>query len=417
MIYEIFMPKLTHDMQTGILVAWVKKENDLVKKGDVLFEVETDKAISEVEAEDEGYLRGISVEDGQEVKVGEVIAYLTSDETEPLPAGSGSQPTDEAPEQPEAVAGEPVMKKEDPSPDSVSPDSVSPDSLERIFISPIARRMAEESQIDIHKVPGSGPRGRIIERDITAVLAARAATKPGKLANTVAYQDRRMSRANQVMAARMVESVQTIPQFVVEMAVRLDEVLRYKAIWQEQHQKKLSLTAILIRAVSQVLGGFPLLNASVIEPETIRVYEDINIGIAFQTAESLLVPVVHNAPARSMFEIMTIMDQFRMVASERGFQPEDLALGTFTISNLGMYGVERFTALINPPQTAILAVGSSHDQLVRTDKGFGFCSAIALRLSTDHRVITGVYASQFLTALRELLENPKTLILQEVDQR
>mgnify|MGYP003931830689 CR=1 FL=1 len=401
MIYEVFMPKLTHDMNTGVLVAWLKKESDFVSKGEILFEVETDKAISEVEADNQGFLRRISVDEGQEVQVGEIIAYISTDANETLPPEYKvlSSIADEV-EDKAKKSDEQTLKNE---------GEHLPAPSDRLFISPIALRMVEEAGIDVNQITGSGPRGRIIERDVNKFLSIQTEGKLNLSSNVLNYEEQKMKFANKTMAARMLESAQTIPQFVVDIDVRLDEIFNYRSNWQEKNGKKLSLTVLIIRAVSQILESFPLLNASVIGNETIRVYQDINVGVAFQTEESLLVPVIHNASKKSIMDIVNELDRFKLMAGQGGFQQEDLALGTFTISNLGMFNVKRFTALINPPQTAILAVGSKHDKSERSECGFIFFPVITLSLSSDHRVITGVYASRFLNELRDLIENPKSM--------
>ena len=401
MIYEVFMPKLTHDMNTGVLVAWLKKESDFVSKGEILFEVETDKAISEVEADNQGFLRRISVDEGQEVQVGEIIAYISTDANETLPPEYKvlSSIADEV-EDKAKKSDEQTLKNE---------GEHLPAPSDRLFISPIALRMVEEAGIDVNQITGSGPRGRIIERDVNKFLSIQTEGKLNLSSNVLNYEEQKMKFANKTMAARMLESAQTIPQFVVDIDVRLDEIFNYRSNWQEKNGKKLSLTVLIIRAVSQILESFPLLNASVIGNETIRVYQDINVGVAFQTEESLLVPVIHNASKKSIMDIVNELDRFKLMAGQGGFQQEDLALGTFTISNLGMFNVKRFTALINPPQTAILAVGGKHDKSERSECGFIFFPVITLSLSSDHRVITGVYASRFLNELRDLIENPKSM--------
>lgn len=409
MIHEIYLPKLTHDMQKGLLIRWLKKENDLVKKGDILFEVETDKAVSEVEAEEEGYLRGIKVEEGEEAPVGGVIAFLTSERDEELPAEKTARPASKG-----LAAAAPV-----PQTEAARREVQTPSSFGRIIASPIARKMAADHAIDLNRLSGSGPHGRIIERDIKAYLAEARQQKGGKATSgtTLSYVDQPLSRAGQIMAARMLESIQSIPQFAVEADVRWDEVIRYKQVWQEQNRRKLSFTAVLVRAAARVIGNYPLLNASCLEQETVRIYREINVGVALQTPDALLVPVIHHAPLKSLSAIMDLLEAYKESALRGAIQPEALAGGTLTISNLGMYGVDRFTALINPPQTAILAVGRIREAACKQADGIVFRSFVTLSLSSDHRVVTGVYAGQFLKALRELLEEPQEIFEEEEDER
>jgi pyruvate dehydrogenase E2 component (dihydrolipoamide acetyltransferase) len=400
MIQEIFMPKLTHDMQSGLLVRWLKNENDFVKKDEPIFEVETDKAISEVTAEREGYLRGICAEADDDIPVGTVIAFLTESLTTQLPEGAG------VPSDPHLSALPPqkAAPKVQALHEHQLTDEKNVSSSDRIFISPIARRLAEEHGIDIYTLQGSGPRGRIVERDILAHVSQNRETQ-----GAAAFTERPLTAAEKAMADRMLESVRSIPQFNLEMAVCLEALNQEKQIWEQKNGKTLTYTAIMAYAVAQILPVFPLLNAALTAPEAVRLYDHINLGVAMQSSETLFVPVIHQAEMLSLPAFVDQLLSFKTTAESGGFTPQRLSGGTFTLSNLGMYGVDSFTALIVPPQTGILAVGAIHERVVRVDDGIRFLPYISLRLSCDHRLITGVYASQFLQTLQQVLENPQQL--------
>ncbi len=400
MIQDVFMPKLTHDMQSGVLVRWLKNENDFVKKGDPLFEVETDKAISEVAAEGEGYLRGICAEADQEIPVGEVIAFLTESLTTDLPEGAGVEPDQHL----EASTMQSPLPEEQALDERQISDEENVSSSDWIFISPIARRLAEEHGIDIHTLQGSGPRGRIIERDILAYVSQ---TKERQ--DAAAFTARPLTAAEKAMAERMLESVRTIPQFTLEMGVCMEALIHKKQVWEQKNRRTLTYTAIIAYALSQILPVFPLLNAALTASETVRLYEHLNLGVAMQSSKTLFVPVIHQAETWSLAGLVDQLLLFKSLAESGGFTPQQLSGGTFTLSNLGMYGVDRFTALIVPPQTGILAVGAIHERMVRVDDGMRFLPYLSLNLSCDHRLITGVYAGQFLQTLQQVLENPQQL--------
>jgi len=405
-MFEIFMPKLTHEMKSGVLIRWLKREGDLVKKGDLLFEVETDKAVSEVEAEVEGYLSRVAYHDGDEVLVGSVLAYLAGE----------NEDIQDIEQRKETILDRNKEKSGDlvrAQTDILKEKNESSDE-KRIFITPIARHLAQEHEIDITRLTGSGPDGTIIERDVLGSLTGREKnrqTEPPETAER-AYKDIPLGRIMEQMANRMLESIQNAPQFTVEVDVNWLAIESLRDIRSAQSGQKISHTAIIVKAAAIALEKYPLLNATFMN-NTARQYEEINIGVAFHTEQGLLVPVVKQADVKNLLEIVQVLDAFKDKSKRSDFLAKDLDGGTFTISNLGMFGIDRFSAIINPPQSGILAVGKINERAVKTSEGIIFNPFATLRLTADHRLIDGVYASQFLVELKQLLENPEGVIFRQ----
>lgn len=405
-MFEIFMPKLTHEMKSGMLIRWLKSEGELVKKGDFLFEVETDKAVSEVEAEAEGYLSQIAYHDGDEVPVGSVMAYLAGE----------NEDIQDIEQRKEIILDINTEKSGDlvrVQTDGLKEKYESSDE-KRIFITPIARHIAQEHEIDITRLTGSGPDGMIVERDVRGFLTSLEKNRQTEPPETVerAYKDIPLGRIMVQMANRMIASVQNTPQFTVEVDVNWQAIESLRGIWSDKSGQKITHTAIIVKATALALKKYPFLNATLMN-NTARQYEDINIGVAFHTEQGLLVPIVKQADGKDLLEIVEILEYFKDKSKRSNFLEKDLKDGTFTISNLGMFGIDRFSAIINPPQSGILAIGKINERAVKTKEGIIFNPYATLRLTADHRLIDGVYASQFLVELKRLLENPEGVIFNQ----
>lgn len=456
MAVEIIMPKLGLTMETGTIVLWRKKEGEPVTEGEVLLEVETDKATVEVPASSSGILSGVKVGTDEPVPVGTVIAYLTA-AGESVPTGNGSavSASDEA-------AGGPTTEETSSAPAKAS---TSADGSDRIRATPAARRVAREFSIDLSAVQGTGPEGRIKERDVVAFQATAPRSKPvtplaKKAAEQVGVDLRqvegtgpsgRVLRADVLKVAsqaapaaavtpvkvatgfsvvspskrvalnnirsttarRMVESVQTAPHFALSVEVDMSEVIRMRERLMESVVKKtgkrLTYTAILIRCVSEVLRQHPDVNASYIDG-AIEQYEEVNVGVAMALENGLMVPVIRNADRKSLADITAAMADLEARAKQMKFRPEELSGGTFTISNLGMFGITEFTAIINPPESAILAVGQTEERPVVRDGQVVVRPIMKLTLSIDHRVMDGATGAKFLRDIKQTLENPYLLV-------
>ncbi len=428
MATEIVMPKLGLTMESGAISAWLVEEGQEVQKGQALLEIATDKVTMEVEAQADGILRKILVPVGQEVPVSTTIGVIaTADEdidsyvaaapSGPAPSPSpapATTPSDSAPPATPAPAAAPPSTSAPPTPASLSPTpqapapSVATDGRRPHKTSPKARKIAAEHGLDLAGVNGSGPGGRIVSADVLALVEqARLAPAPTP-AVPVAEGLIELSRAEQVAAERLTASYQQIPHIHISMDV--------SAVWLQQFRtgyqlegKKISFNDLIVKATARTLGEFPRVN-SLEEGGHFRYASQINIGVAVAAEQGLVVPVIRDAAEKTIEEIA--LEGTRLIdAARRGqLQPDDMLGGTFTISNLGMFGVSRFTAIINPPQVAILAVGAIENRVVASGAdAFAVRPQLTLTLAADHRVVDGALAARFLARLKEVLETPGLL--------
>jgi pyruvate dehydrogenase E2 component (dihydrolipoamide acetyltransferase) len=402
MAIDIFVPRLTHDMRSGLFVRWLKAPGERVRPGDALFEIETDKAVTEIAAEAEGVFSPRLVQPGDELPIGTVIAYLLAD---------GEAPPDE--QAPVPTPGPGAISPSWAAADSSGPSKPAPGPSGRqeaagpddglLRATPIARRMARERGIDLRQISGSGPGGRIVEADLLAYMAG-----PRRMDEPPSERVP-LTRLQALTGQRMALSSQTIPQFVLEVDVDMAGVQRLRQQTAWKGQKRPTYTAFLVKAVATTLPAHPRVNAS-FDEGSIRVHPSIHIGVAVATAGGLLVPVIHHADRLSGPQIQAALDSLRdqvRGAGQGGAPPASaLAGGTFTLSNLGMYGVDRFQALVNPPQAAILAAGRLRDLPWSTAGGIQVRPILTLRLAADHRVLDGATAAPFLVAVKDLLEQP-----------
>ena len=387
MAVEFYVHKMTEHMDTARIVRWLVKEGDLVSKGQVILEVETEKAVSEVEAPAAGFLKGIRNEavEGCEVKVGETIAFIVA-EGEAVP----SLPFIERKKDQLTIKGDSTQKIQNQNFN---------DTL-HIRATPAARHLSKETGVDLNHILGGGEGGIVREEDVKAYL------------NRSENKDRddwlELTPTQRLTGQRMVESAKSIPQFSISMDIDLSLVMAYREnarIKNQDGSKKVpSITAILIFAVARIIRSFPRINA-VFENDRIRLYHEINIGVAVGTEGGLFVPVIKKAEIKSIGLISQELIAFQTKAHSQRFSEFDLSDGTFTISNLGMYGVDRFNAIINPTQSAIMAVGCLNDRLIgRLGNGMILHPFASFSLTVDHRVMDGIYAAKFLKALKENLE-------------
>ena len=397
MASEIIMPRLTHDMQVGKIVRWLKNEGDNVERGMPLFEVETDKAVSDIASEAAGILAGLQFEAGSEVPIGTILGYILSD-GESIPAAR-QEPEEEA--RTESQKSSPMD----------FPGMKNPSKSSNIIATPIARNIARENNVDLRLIKGSGPRGRIVEADIQNHLNQRKETFQGTATGSLPGFDRYpLTQVQGTTSRRMSQSNQDIPQFVLEEDVNMAFARRWRNQYQEAYQIRPSYTALLIRVVANVLAQFPEINAS-FEEGWVRHYREINIGVATATQEGLHVPVIKRADQLKVKQIQSFLDQIRVQAEHGKFESKFMGGGTFTISNMGMYGISRFQALINPPEAAILAVGAIREiPWCLPSKELGIAPVMTMCLSLDHRVVDGAAAAPFLMEIKNCLENLALLI-------
>ncbi|MCX8134344.1 MAG: pyruvate dehydrogenase complex dihydrolipoamide acetyltransferase [Roseococcus sp.] len=433
MATNILMPALSPTMTEGTLARWLKKEGEPVKAGDVIAEIETDKATMEVEAVDEGVLGKILVPAGTEgVKVNEVIAVLVA-------------PGEAAPEAPLPgaalpAAGAPLpLAAPPPAAAAVAPAATAATKGNgRVFASPLARRMAQQAGLDLTTVTGSGPQGRIVKADVEAAMnrpaapaqakapaaapvtvAAAApppAPKPASAAIAAPHEAVPHSSMRRVIARRLSESKASIPHFYVAMDIELDALLKLRAELNAQAPKegpgafRLSVNDLIIKACAVALRRHPGVNASWTEEAILR-FTDVDISVAVALPDGLITPIIRRADQKGLATISNEMKDLAARAKAGKLKPEEFQGGGFSLSNMGMYGVSHFAAIINPPQAGILAVGAGEQRPVVKNGALAIATVMTCQLSVDHRVIDGALAAEFMQTLKGLIENPLSLML------
>jgi pyruvate dehydrogenase E2 component (dihydrolipoamide acetyltransferase) len=430
---DVNMPKLSDTMEEGTIVEWKKSSGDEVHKGDVLAEVESDKATFDLEAEDDGKLE-ILVEKGVPAKIGAAIARIGEGVSLSRKAGEGqgegppaqetdAEPTAQAePTSPQAAEANSESEPPPPPPPPAARKQAPRDSdgqrSSDVRASPLAKRIAEEMGVDLSRVSGTGPDGRIVKED---VIAAAGTTKKERRRPDAAppptgpdVEVISPNRMQATIARRMAESKSTVPDFTVTVEARVDEAVRLRQQLKDSvpGAEKVTMTDMLMRACALALRKFPEVNTSWVDGKLQR-KRSINIGLAVPPSEGLglLVPVVHDVDRKDLIQIS--IESRQVIERARSGRPgeHDLSGGTFSISNLGMYGVDEFTAIINPPEAAILAVGAIKDAAVIEDGKVVAGKLMRMTLTVDHRVFYGATAAQFMAEVKRLIESPVTLVV------
>ena len=427
----IRMPLLSDTMEEGNIVSWLKQEGDQVETGETLAEVETDKATMEVDSYFDGVLLHIAVKEGP-VPVNGVIAVIgkEGEDWKAAIAASGGDSNGSAPAEAESA------KEETAAPATEVSSSSNGDK--RVKASPLAKSMAKEAGIDISTVSGSGDHGRIIKRDIEALMGqdkpaptpspapapqptpAPVEKKPAKEAPAIApfvfnsgednYEDTPVSQMRQVIARRLGESKFSAPHFYLTIEIDMNKAMKMRKRVNEVAPVKISFNDFVIKAVAAALRLHPAVNSSWMESH-IRTNKDINIGVAVAVEDGLLVPVVRHADMKTLSQINTEVKTMAGKAKNRKLHPDEMKGNTFTISNLGMFGIEEFTAIINPPDACILAVGTIVQKPVVNDGNIEIGNRMKVTLSCDHRVVDGATGAQFLNTFKEILEDPVRLLV------
>ena len=399
---ELTMPKLSDSMADAVILRWLKSAGEAFARGEGLIEVETDKATVIYEAEWDGTLDSILVPEGATVAVGDPIATLANGDGA---AGRDARPAPPPPEQVTAPPAAIPAAQTRPAADGSAP--------ERPVATPVARRTAVELGVSLHGLTGTGPGGRITVDDVTRAAAEAEAT-PGRPEQTpvsgkgdVSVHEPTPTQAT--IARRMVESATTIPVFTVSADIDVSEIVASRRKAREHGEDAPSVNDFVVKAAAATLREFPRFNASYVDGK-VECYSRVNVGIAVATDDALLVPVVRDADRKSLAELAEETRTLADGARRRTLRPEDFHDGTFTVSNLGMFGVRAFTAIIDPPQVAILAVGGVRRAPVEeSDDRIAFRDLLTVTLSCDHRVVYGADGARFLSRLRELLERPLPL--------
>jgi pyruvate dehydrogenase E2 component (dihydrolipoamide acetyltransferase) len=436
MATKVIMPKLSPTMEEGQISRWLKKEGDKVSMGEPLAEIDTDKATMEMQALANGVLRKILINEGQSAPLGQLIAVIGEQEEDiasllseaPAAAAKPQEQKKEEPEKaPEQPAPAPQAKaaaaSAQPQPtveNGRQPKATGADSG-RLIVSPLAARMAAEAGIDLRSLQGSGPGGRIIKKDIEAALSepkAEAAT-PLRLVETPrfeqagasAYRDEPASEIRKVIAKRLVTSLGPIPHFFLTCDIEMDRAAEMrKGINALDPDLKISINDIIIKVTAAALMQHPQVNAS-FQDKIVRYYEHADIGVAVAIEDGLITPVVRAADQKSLSYIATEVRELAERARTRKLKPEEYTGATFSISNLGMFGIDEFTAVINPPEGAILAIGAMTPKPVVRDNEIVIRQMMRVTMSCDHRIIDGATGAKFLQTFKKILENPLYLVV------
>jgi len=415
----IEMPRLSDTMTEGVIAKWHKKVGDLIRPGDLLAEIETDKATMEFEAPIGGALLYIGAPEGKPIPIGAPIAIIGKPDEDisallnrgasPAPPESITSPT---PAQPQPAAT-PPPPAEAPARVPASPALGAPPAETRLKASPLARSMAQKAGIDLHQVHGTGEGGRIIRRDVEAYLSHAVATTPVATPAQPAaapYQEVPLSQMRKTIARRLTASMQEAPHFYLTRAVSMEAAATWREKLNALSPHKISFNDLIIKAVAMALRKHPYLNAAWMG-DHIRLYQEIHIGFAVAVEEGLIVPVLRHADRKGLSEIAAETVLLAQKARERKLAPEEYTGSTFSISNLGMFGIEEFTAVINPPEVAILAVGAIQPTPVVKDGQVVVERRMRVTLSCDHRVVDGATGAAFLETFTQLLEEPARLLL------
>ena len=423
MAIALTMPALSPTMETGTLAKWLVKEGDEVESGTILAEIETDKATMEFESIDDGVVGKIVVAQGAEnVAVGELIAVLledgedasTVDSVSAAVSAPAAAPAAEPAPEAEPAAPAPAATPT-PAPAAAAPQAAAPvASGERVFASPLARRIAEQSGYDISQIPGSGPRGRVIKRDVESYKpAATSSASAGAISmdGDTPYEDVKLSNMRKTIAKRLTESKQTVPHFYITVDVELDNLLAArKQLNALSDDYKISVNDFVIKACAAGLMKVPAANVQY-KGDTMRQFKRADISVAVAIDGGLITPVLRGADLKGLRQISDETKDLAIRAQEGKLAPEEYAGGTFSISNMGMMGVKSFDAVINPPQAAILAVGAGEQRPVVKNGELTVATVMSVTLSCDHRAIDGAVGAEYMAAVKMFLEQPSAMLL------
>jgi len=444
MATQVIMPKLSPTMEEGQLSRWLKKEGDKVSMGEPLAEIDTDKATMEMQALGSGVLRKILIQEGESAPLGQLIAIIgePDEDISALTAQSGSN------QSPKAVApAGPTKEPNEPGPGLTAvPEAAAPrvasgngsqeaaqletSSSGRLIVSPLAARMAAESGIDLRSVSGSGPGGRIIKRDVEQLISGSKATatatqtptrhlravepspfQKSATAQASAYRDEPASEMRRTIAKRLVTSLGPVPHFFLTTEIEMDRAAEMrKGINELDPELKISINDIIIKVAAAALMQHPQVNAS-FQDKVVRFYEHADIGVAVAIEEGLITPIVRAADQKSLSEIAVEVRDLAERARHRKLRPEEYLGASFSVSNLGMFGIDEFTAIINPPEAAILAVGAMSQKPVVRNNELVIRQMMRVMMSCDHRVVDGATGAKFLQTFKKILENPLFLVV------
>lgn len=411
----IRMPKMSDTMTEGVIVSWLKQVGDDIKPGDILAEVETDKATMELENYVKGTLLHIGIAEGGTVPVDAIIAIVGAKGEDILALLTSTESKQNTKINQTETVIEPTANSQEPSANIQQPEADS-----RVKASPLAKKIAEDKGISLAQLQGSGDGGRIVKRDVDSfVPAAKPQTSstpsatPVTLPQIVAqesYEDVQLSQMRKVIARRLSDSLFTAPHFYLTMSIRMDKSIEARKAMNDMGDTKISMNDIIVKAVASALRKNPNVNVSWLG-DKIRYNHHINIGIAVAIEDGLIVPVVKFADNKTISHISSEVKQLADKAKNKKLQPSEFEGSTFTISNLGMFGIDQFTAIINPPDACILAVGAATETVLVENGQMVVGNVMKVTLSCDHRAVDGAVGSAFLKTLKDFLENPVKMLV------
>jgi pyruvate dehydrogenase E2 component (dihydrolipoamide acetyltransferase) len=414
----ILMPRLSDTMTEGVIAAWHKKVGDQVKKGDILADIETDKATMELESYKEGKLLFTGAEKGQKIAVNDLLAIIGEEgkvNVQQIVDASKNKGT--TPVAAKETAAEPVTAKSEPAPQAAESHALNGDG--RIKASPLAKKLATEKGIDLSKLHGSGDFGRIIKKDVAeytpaasapAAQTQKAAAIASLPAGQPSFEDVPVSQMRKTIAKRLAEAKFSAPEFYLTIQVDMDQAVSSRVKINETAPVKISFNDFVLKATALALKKHPAVNSSWMG-DKIRVNHHVNIGVAVAVEDGLLVPVVRFADTKSLSQISVEVKEFATRAKNKKLQPADWEGSTFTISNLGMFGMDEFTAIINPPDSCILAISSIQQVPVVKNGAITIGNVMKLTMTCDHRVVDGATGAAFLQTLKGLLEEPLRMLV------
>ncbi|MEQ9393044.1 MAG: pyruvate dehydrogenase complex dihydrolipoamide acetyltransferase [Balneola sp.] len=422
MAIKIEMPKLSDTMEEGVIAKWNVKEGDKISAGDIIAEVETDKATMDVEAFDDGTLLKIIPQEGDAVPLGGLIAVI-GEEGEDISdildgaGGGGSSESSKSEDSDKKEEKESEEKEEDKSEEKTeSKESSSESDNGRVKASPLAKKMAEDKGIDLTSVQGSGPDGRVVKKDIEEYKGGSGLSKPSssstasKSFESLESKEVKVSQMRKVIARRLSESKFTNPHFYETIDIDMKAAMAARSSMNEANDVKISFNDIVVKACAIALTRHQAINSSW-HDDVIKEHGDVHVAVAVAIDEGLMTPVITHADKKGLSEISSQTRELAGLARDRKLQPEQMEGSTFTISNLGMFGIEEFTAIINPPNACILAVGAIRDVPVVENGAVVPGKRMKITLSSDHRIVDGAKAAQFLNTVKNLLENPLSMLL------
>ena len=415
---EILMPALSPTMKEGNLAKWIKKEGDKIKAGEVIAEIETDKATMEVEAVDEGILGKIIVPGGTEnVAVNSLIALILEEGEDKSKLDSYQVKSDSAPSKTESKKEEAVVEKSAPITTSSNTNNI---NNNKIAASPLAKRIAKENNVNLSRIRGSGPHGRIIKDDVLGAKSSGSVSVANGVVsrNSEEYHVSKNSNVRKVIARRLLESKQTVPHFYLSVDLKIDKLLHFRQDLNSvapldtsgNPSYKVSVNDLIIKAVAMALKKVPEANSTWTD-EAILIYNNVDVSVAVAIDGGLITPIVRNADQKTIPAISLEMKQLIAKAKAGKLQPEEFQGGGFSISNLGMFGIDSFQAIVNPPQSCILAVGAGVKKPVIEHDKIEICDVMNVTLSSDHRSVDGAVGAEFLQALRKFIENPILMLI------